>query len=106
MRPFVPQIVASLREDETWKVAAHWAENDKLGLKIWTANGFWFLYFEWARTRHSYGGWEPGRRVDLTLPEKFVIWRACKQMLKDYRKRKDDFVLETIIQRRLTGEKK
>lgn len=106
MREFIPQIAASLREDETWHVGPHWAANDKLGIKVWVANGYWFVYLEWATERGTYGRWSNEVRIDLSLPEKFVIWRACKKLRKLSRKRKDAALLENIIQRRLQGETK
>jgi hypothetical protein len=106
MREFVKHIATSLREDDTWTLNDHWTFNDKLGVKVWIANGYWFVYIEWATERQAYGRWADGRRVDLSLLEKFVIWRAAKKFRKLARRRADNKVLESIIQRRLNGETK
>jgi hypothetical protein len=104
MRPFVPQIVASLREDDTWTLDKHWATNDKLGVKVWTANGMLYAHLDWAASRRSYGGWGDEMRIRLSLREKFAIWQAYKELRKRKRHNVYDVVLETVIQRRLNGE--
>lgn len=102
MREFISQITASLREDDTWLVDQYRAKNDKLGLNIWIANGRWFVHLEWAREKRPYGGWGDEVRVNLSLVEKFAIWRAYKKLRKLKRNRVNEKVLESIIERRLS----
>ena len=107
MREFVKQIVASLRYDETWLIEEHWVSNDKLGVKVWIANGWSFTRVVWAAERRSYGGWGDETKIRLTLLEKIAVWRAYKHLRKLKRARIHNTVLESIIERRLTtGEKK
>ena len=102
MREFVKQIVASLRHDETWAIDEHWASNDKLGVKVWIANGWSFARVDWALERRSYGGWGDEVKIRLSLIEKIFVWRAYKKLRKLQRARVHKTVLESIIQRRLT----
>lgn len=104
MREFVKQVAVSLREDPTWDAGKHWVENEKLGCKVWIANGFWFLHLRWYAKRASYGSWADETDLRLSLPEKFHIWRACKTLRKLSRRRSEAAVLEAVIQRRLAGE--
>lgn len=102
MRDFVPQIAASLREDETWEYDAHYAKNEKLGVSVWIANGFWFVHLLWSAEWRSYGAWSTETKVELSLREKFTIWRAFKALRRNKVQRRNAKLLESIIQRRLT----
>lgn len=101
MREFVSHIAVSLREDAHWEVDQYRTRNDKLGVAIWTANGYWFIKIEWAAERRPYGGWSPEVSISLSLREKLVIWWACKKMLRANQKRKNKVVLQSVIERRL-----
>lgn len=102
MREFVKHIATSLREDATWKVDKHWAENAKLGVKVWVANNFWFVHLRFATDRSSYG-WTDGRDIYLSLAEKACIWFAYRKLRKLDARRAEADVLEAIIQRRLSA---
>lgn len=102
MREFVKQIAVSLREDETWLIEEHWASNDKLGVKVWIANGWSFARIVWCAERRSYGGWGDEVKINLSLLEKIHIWRAYKALRKLKRARVHNTVLESIIARRLS----
>lgn len=102
MREFVKQIAVSLREDETWTFDAHWASNDKLGVKVWIANGWSFAHVRWCAERRSYGGWGDEVKINLSLLEKIRIWRAFRALRRLKRTGVYDKVLASIIERRLT----
>lgn len=105
MREFVRQLAESLREDTTWSLDKYWAVNDKLGVKIWVANGLPATHVEWAATRRSYGSWADEVKVGLSLREKFVLWGACIALRKRKRETIYDEVLQSIIARRLNADK-
>lgn len=101
MREFIKQIAVSLREDDHWFIDAHWATNDKLGVKVWIANGFWFSYIEWSAERRSYGGWVGDVRVRLSLPEKVSVWSAFEHLKKTKKAQLENDLVATIVSRRL-----
>lgn len=103
MREFVKQIAVSMRHDETWVLDGHWADNGKLGVKVWTANGWSFAHVRWAAERRSYGGWGDEVKINLTMLEKIHIWRAFRALRKRKRAGVYDKVLESIIERRLSS---
>lgn len=110
MREFVKHIAESLRHDDTWTTGTHRLENEKLGVSIWTANGFWFIHVTWYRDRDPKDMYPGAKRyaaegvdVYLTLIEKFVLWRAAKS--KGAAKRRADAkLLEDIVHRRIGGK--
>ena len=102
MREFVKQIAVSLRHDETWLIEAHWVSNDKLGVKVWIANGWSFTRIVWCAERRSYGSWGDEVKINLSLLEKVHIWRAFRALRKSKRACVYDRVLESIIERRLS----
>lgn len=101
MRAVVKHIALSLREDTTWKSDKHWVGNDKLGVNVWIASGFWFLHLRWYAERRSYGGWGDSEDVKLSLLEKAYLWWAIKKLRKLSKQRAEDAILEAVIQRRL-----
>lgn len=101
MRAVVKHVALSLREDTTWKFDKHWAENEKLGVEVWVANGFWFLHLRWYAERRSYGGWGDHADVKLSLLEKAYLWWAIKKLRKLTKQRAEEALLEAVIQRRL-----
>ena len=105
MREFVRQLAESLREDTTWSLDKYWAANDKLGVRVWIANGPLSTYVEWSASRRSYGSWADEMKVSLSLRERFTIWWACAAMRKRKRETIYDEVLQSIITRRLNSDK-
>ena len=98
-REFVKHIEESLRNDDHWKVDSYRATNEKLGVAVWIANGFFFLHFEFRKPAR--GDYTAEVQIYLSLREKFVIWRALRGLKKTARARHETIVLETIITRRL-----
>lgn len=103
MREFVNQIAVSLREDDTWKVDAHWLYNDKLRVKVWIANGFWFVRIQyWIADSVGFS-----RDVHLSLVEKAWLWPAVRKWRKLNKRLKDEAITAAIVSRRLSsGETK
>jgi len=103
MREFVKQIVASLREDDTWKADTHWLYNDKLRVKVWIANGFWFVHMQyWVDARNGFSG-----DISLSLIEKAWLWPAVRKCRKLNKRRKEEAITAAIVSRRLSsGETK
>lgn len=103
MRPVIKHIALSLREDTTWESDRHWLGNDKLGVNVWIANGFWFLHLRWYAELRTYGGWGGSKDVYLSLPEKAYLWWAIRKLRKLTKQRANDALLEAVVQRRLTS---
>lgn len=104
MREFVRHVVDSLRHDTHWKADKYRLTNSRLGVAVWTANGFWFLHFEYALELSDFS--HTRENLYLSLHEKFVVWLAIRKMYRAAVRRKHAKVLETIVSRRLTTQEK
>lgn len=105
MREFIKHIAISMREDDTWGIDGHWADNDKLGIRVWIANGFWFVHPEWSNQRRTYGGWDGYIKVSTSLLEKLYLWAAYKKLRARKKRGVHDLILESIVERRLSADK-
>lgn len=102
MREFVKHIAESLRnDDDQWTLDEYRLRSRKLGVAVWVANGFFFLNFEHVVVVN---GRQTEIKTNLSLREKFAIWRAVRKCQKKLQMAKDAKILEAVVSRRLSTE--